>query len=308
MKALPATKGNSRAQPQVVVSVVNWNTPKQTLACVNSLRTLTCENTRVIVVDNGSQDDSAATIRDSAPEITLIASRENLGFAGGHALALQQAQQWGADAIWLVNSDAIVETDALTYLLDAWLQHGDALYGGAPLQKHDNGSVLFDFPAKLLPPDSVPAAWCRDREIEYEQAWATRGPTRVGSLVGSTMLIPLRIVAQHGWLDSAWFMYCEEIDYCYRLRKSGIPSFLIPMSRVWHHSRGSQRGRPGVVAVLEYYRARNEVALARRHAPRLVAATIAAKNHSCYRGGVCRPTTSELHRSWSIRRNSRSYP
>ncbi|MEO8459295.1 MAG: glycosyltransferase family 2 protein [Dokdonella sp.] len=264
-------------QPLVVVSIVNWNTPEQTLACLDSLRKLTYENMRVIVVDNGSQDDSVTTIPGRTPEIKLIISPENLGFAGGHTLALQQAQLWDADAIWLVNSDAFVENDALTRLVDAWKHHGDALYGGAPLQRRKDGSVLFDFPAKFLPPESVPEAWQRDHEMIYDDKWRDRCPMRVGALAGSTFFVPLNLVARYGWLDPVWFMYCEETDYCYRLRKQGVPRYLVPMSRVWHAAGGSHRGRARVTDVIQYYHARNEILLAQHHGKRGSASVIAIK-------------------------------
>ncbi|QBB72270.1 glycosyltransferase family 2 protein [Pseudolysobacter antarcticus] len=264
-------------RPLVVVSIINWNTPEQTLACLRSLRASRYKNYRVVVIDNGSRDNSIAMIRAAMPDITLLPSRENLGFAAGHALAWQQARLWQADAIWLVNSDALVEPHALTHLLDSWAEHGDALYGGVPLQRRRDDSIMLNFPAKFLVESVVPEAFHRDHDLPFDSTWENRSAQRVGALPGSTLFIPLRLAEIHGWMDSAWFIYCEEIDYCYRLRRVGVPRYLVPMSRAWHTAGGSQLGRARVADAIQYYHARNEILLAHRHGKRFTATLITLK-------------------------------
>ena len=268
---------NARSRPFVVVSIVNWNTPAQTIACVESLRGTTWSRHRIVVIDNGSRDDSVARIRRACPHVTVLRAEENHGFAAGHLLGLRQAQAWDADAIWLLNSDARVEPDALAELAAAFEQHGNAIYGGVPLARRDDGRVMFNFPAKYLDPDGAPRAFDRDVELEFDAAWRARAPHRVGAVSGSTMLLPLALVAAHGWMDAAWFMQCEEIDYCYSLRSSGVPCFLVPRSRIWHEGEGSALGRPRVRDMTHYYHARNEIGLAQRHAGTATALLVGLK-------------------------------
>jgi len=260
--------------PLVVASVVNWNTPACTLECLEALRRLAYPRLRTIVVDNGSRDDSVARLRARGADV--IAAPGNEGFAAGHALAWHEARRCGADAIWLLNSDAIAEPDALAELVAAWQAHGDAVYGGLPLRA-DGAATRIDFPAGYLDPAASPRAWRRDRPLRLDAGWRACAPLRVGAACGASMLLPLALPARHGWLDASWFMYCEEIDYCLRLREAGVASWLVPRSRVWHARRGSQRGRAGVAALMGYYEARNEIRLARRHAGRATAVAIAAK-------------------------------
>jgi GT2 family glycosyltransferase len=78
-------------------------------------------------------------------------------------------------------------------------------------------------------------------------------------------------------MDRGWFLYCEEIDYCYRLRALGIRSVLVPRSQVLHLGGGSHRHLCGVKACIDYYHARNEIELARRYAGSLVWQCIALK-------------------------------
>jgi len=263
--------------PLVVVSVVNWNTPDRSLACMRALRASTYTNFRIVLVDNNSRDDSVARFRAEMPELDVLTPNENRGFAAGHGLALARARQLGADALWLVNSDALAEPEALQHLVDAQAEHGAAIYGGVPLRRAGDGTALLDFPAKFLDEQARPRAFLRDAEIPFDADWQQRGALRVGAVPGSSMFIPLSVVATHGWLDESWFMHCEEIDFCYRLRAAGIARFLVPASRVWHEDGGSSAGRPRVADVIRYYRARNEILLARRYGKPGTAPLIALK-------------------------------
>lgn len=262
-------------EPLVCVSIVNWNTPARTLECVAAVARSSWPHRHTIVVDNASRDDSVAQLRAHGADVIVAA--DNGGFAAGHALAWREAQRRGADAIWLLNSDAIVEEDALSQLVAAWRTHGDAIHGGLPLRRGDDDAVLIDVPEKFLDPAATPRPWRRDRVPRFDAHWHTRAPFRVGAVCGASMLLPLALVARHGWLDPSWFMYCEEIDYCLRLREAGVACWLVPGARAWHARRGSQQGRAAVADVMRYYETRNEIRLARRHAGRAVATVVAAK-------------------------------
>ena len=263
--------------PRVTISIVNWNTPEQTLACLQALQTSTYPRSRIVVVDNASRDDSVARIRAIHPNIAIIANTRNAGYAGGHALALQQAQNEQADALWLLNADAAPEPDALAQLVAAWQRLGDAIYGGVVLRARSDGVALFDFPSKFLDPAATPSNWRRDRDVVFDAAWAERAPLRVGAVSGAAFFVPLRVVERYGWMDTSWFMYCEEIDYCYRLREHGVASWLVPQARIRHAGGGSAQGRADVSDALQYYHARNEIALARRYGGRGTALRFALK-------------------------------
>ena len=262
--------------PLVVASVVNWNTPALALRCLESLHALRGANVRIVLVDNASRGDDVAQIRARWPQLDIVRAAQNLGFGGGHALAWQRAHAWDADAIWLVNSDATAEPDALRRLVEAWRAHGDAIYGAAPLHRDADGTVRLNFPDKYLDPLGQPGPFRRDRPVVFDAAWQSRAPLRAGAVAGSCFFLPAALVRAHGWFDPAWFMYCEEIDYCYRLRAAGVASWLVPQARVWHEGGGSRRDAR-VDDCIAYYRARNEIELARRHAGNAVAGVTAAK-------------------------------
>lgn len=253
--------------PVVVVSVVNWNTAEATLRCLHSLHDCTYPSFRIVVVDNASRDDSIDRIRRGFPSVTVLSNPDNVGFAAGHHRAWTQAVAWGAAAMWLLNSDAVAEPDALARLVAAWQMHGSAVYGGVPLVRSASGTVLLNFPSKYLLESGIPRAFQRDHAVEFDQTWEEREPFPVGAVPGSTLFLPLTLIASNGWMDDRWFLYCEEIDFCYRMRSLGVPRILVPQSKIWHQGGGSHRESMTLTDCIAYYRTRNEIALTRRHAP-----------------------------------------
>jgi GT2 family glycosyltransferase len=251
------------SSPRVVAIVVSWNTAAATRRCVEALARCAPAPARVVVVDNASADDSIERLRTLAAPPAVLRLDRNDGFAVAFAAGVAQAPD--ADALWLLNSDALPEPDALAALLAAWRTHGDdALYGAAPLRRDTDGATWLDFPTKFLDPELRWPLWRRDAAIRYDAAWRAAPPRRVAALAGSALLVPA-LLRRHGGMDPRWFLYCEETDWCLRLRAVGVASWLVPQARVAHAGGASHAGRRGVADVVAYYRARNEVRLLRRH-------------------------------------------
>lgn len=106
-------------QPNVAIIVLNWRRPAETLACLESLAHMDYPNAQVIVVDNGSGDDSVSVIRQGFPEILILETGENLGYAGGNNVGIRNALVHRADFVCLLNNDVTVAPDFLAPLLAA---------------------------------------------------------------------------------------------------------------------------------------------------------------------------------------------
>src|SRR4051812_1606009 len=91
------------------VIILNWNGKNDTLACLESLQQTTGPAFNIVVVDNGSSDDSVTAIRDRFPQIALLQTGENLGYAGGNNVGIEYALAQKADLLLLLNNDTIVE-------------------------------------------------------------------------------------------------------------------------------------------------------------------------------------------------------
>ena len=105
------------AFPRVGIIILNWNGKADTVECLHSLRKIDYPNYQVIVVDNGSTDDSVQTFRDQFPEIIVLPQTENLGFAEGSNCGIEYALAAGCDYVLLLNNDTVVAPDFLTELI-----------------------------------------------------------------------------------------------------------------------------------------------------------------------------------------------
>ena len=174
--------------PKVCIAILNWNNYDQTLACLESLAALDYPNYHIIVVDNASADESVEHIQQAHPDITLICSETNLGYAGGNELALQQALADGeTELFWILNNDSTVRPDTLSQLVSTYQQFGDAIYGGVPLSAD---STPDHWMLQLTLWDYVPgsrALYPKKIRGTYQQYFPNSEPQVVPVVSGSTV-------------------------------------------------------------------------------------------------------------------------
>lgn len=230
------------------IIVVSYNTRALTRACLQSaFAGLERSGLRgdVWVVDNASADGSADMARAEFPQAHLIANAENRGFAAANNQAIAQSD---ARHVMLLNSDAEVRGDALgemVRVLDARTQVGAV---GARLVYPDSSfqHSAFRFPgfAQILL-DFFPLHHrLLDSRINgryprrlYEGA----EPFPVDHPLGAALMVHAETIRQVGPLDDGFFMYCEEIDWCWRMRKAGWEILCVPTAEVMHHGAGTTR-------------------------------------------------------------------
>ena len=207
---------------RVEVVVLNWNGWRDTLACLASLQRLNYSNFGLVVVDNGSTDGSQSYIEAEFPDIQVLQTGANLGFGGGCNAGIRRALEKGSDYVWLINSDATVDENALTEMVRVAECHTSI---GAV------GSVLYevDQPEKIQ-------LWGGGK-VHFLSGAALR-QVRVANLdyvSGASLLLRREAIAQVGLFDDeAYFMYWEDSDLGFRLRKAGWRLAVADQSRVWH--------------------------------------------------------------------------
>ncbi|MBN1565282.1 MAG: glycosyltransferase family 2 protein [Anaerolineae bacterium] len=255
--------------PNVVISILNWNGAAKTIACLESVRALDYDNYTVIVVDNASRDDSVTQIRAAFPDVELLQAETNLGFASGHRFALDHVLAYHHDAalFWVLNNDATVRPDTLTALVAAYERHGDAIYGSVNL--HADGDLRVQFGGGWeVDAAGQPAfrVYNVTRGMAYDRYLAEQKERIVVDVTGSSLMVPLAVIRQHGFFDEAFFFYAEETDYCLRMGKRGVPSIIVPESAIVHEGAGSFTAQSSDLDwVRLYYRRRNLLMVAKRH-------------------------------------------
>jgi N-acetylglucosaminyl-diphospho-decaprenol L-rhamnosyltransferase len=227
------------------------------------------------VVDNGSTDGTPGMVVEAFPQVHLIASPENLGFAAGNNVALREISNLKSQIpkyIWLLNPDTEVQPGATAALLAALEANPRAAVAGAKLLYAD-GSLqqsAFRFPDLVqlafeffpLPPrlydTSLNGRYPRRR---YE----AQAPFLVDHPLGATMMVRAEAVAQVGLMDEGYRMYCEEIDWCWRMRRAGWRALCVPAARVIHHA-GRSTGQVPVPSFVNLWTSRARL-YARHHGP-----------------------------------------
>jgi N-acetylglucosaminyl-diphospho-decaprenol L-rhamnosyltransferase len=269
---------------ELAVVIVSWNTRELTL---NALRTLHEDldangpEASVWVVDNASSDGTPDAIQKEFPQVTLIASAANLGFAGGNNRALR-SMGFGdpagtgdperlPKAVYLLNPDTRTEAGATRTLFEALFSLPRAGVVGAQLAYGDGSfqHSAFHFPGlgqlivDLLP---VPG---RLHESAFNgryspESYARGTPFPVDHTLGATMMLRREAILQTGLFDEGYFMYCEEIDWSIRIRRAGWEIYAVPAARVIHLA-GESTGQVRPESVLNLWRSR--LRLFERHYP-----------------------------------------
>ncbi len=264
--------------PDLAIVIVSWNVRDLLAGCLRSLFTDLEQSdleAQVWVVDNGSADGTPTMVAEAFPSVHLFASDENLGFVRGNNHALREIQRLEVQAprfIWLLNPDTEVlpgATRALIAALEAAPQAGVAgaklLYPDGALQQSAfrfPGVVQLIFEQFPLPPRlyDTPINGRYARRLYQGDA-----PFVVDHPLGASMMVRAKAIADVGLLDEMFWMYCEEIDWCWRMRKAGWRAYCVPAARVIHYA-GRSSAQVRVPSFVNLWTSRARL-YARHHGP-----------------------------------------
>lgn len=240
----------------LAVVVVSYNTAGLLRNCLRSLLASLANSaqgcsSRVIVVDNASNDGSAELVRQEFPDVSLLALAENQGFAAANNLAIREAD---ARYVLLLNPDTEVLGDApsaLVRFMDTQPATGAC---GARLLNPDLTfqHSCFRFPS--LPMSFLDFFPINHRLIasrlngRYPRRWYNQ-PFSIDHPLGACLMVRDEAISQVGTLDEGFFMYCEEVDWCYRIKQAGWEIFYTPDAEVIHHGGQSTQQSAGPMLV-----------------------------------------------------------
>lgn len=287
--------------PSLAIVIVNYNTVDLLRACLTSIPGgLTSGSVSVVVVDNGSTDGSQAMVRDAFPDVTLIESPHNGGFAYANNLALTQimADAHAPEYTAILNPDTVVEPGAFDVLIAYLVQHPTVGVVG---------------PRLLLPDGTLDKACRRSFPTPAVSLWRMTGLARlfprsprfgrynmtfvsehetvdVDAVVGACMLMPTSVLREVGGLDETYFMYGEDLDWCYRFKAYGWRIVYVADAVIHHVKRASSRQRP--VQTIRYFYDAMRIFFRRYYAP-----TSAAPVRWCIELGITLAEAAALLRN-----------
>jgi GT2 family glycosyltransferase len=247
-------------QENILVSVLNYNNFKSTSKCIYSILKSNYKNFEILIIDNKSLDDSFIHLKKEFKEIKCIQSSINGGYAAGHKISVNYAIKNNFEFIWILNNDLTVRKNTLQELINAYKRNGIALYGSISL-KSENPDII-NFGGGLTDNINKPLNYNDFEDFTLEKYNNLAGERKVQSVEGSSFLIPMEIIQKYGFMREDFFMYGEETDYCYKLKKRGIPSFIVPKSITIHKGAESLKNNKYLEL---YFRRRNYLCFEKEH-------------------------------------------
>lgn len=243
---------------QVTAVILNWHRAADTITCLDSLKSQTYPHLTSLVVDNGSQDDSIAQIQKAHPDITILPTGRNLGFAKGMNHGIRYALAHGAEYLFILNNDTLCAPDLIAQLLP----HASPKKAGAvaPLIYYASEPTrVWSIGGKINP-------WLLEAHEEG------RGQLDVGQwtepilqdfVPACALLISRDILATVGLFDEQFFMYYEDLDFCWRMYQAGHHFVVVPQAHLWHKVSLSSGGSDSPNE--RYWMARSSVIYFRKH-------------------------------------------
>lgn len=234
----------------VSVIIVSYNTKDLTRKAILALRESSAHPKEVIVVDNNSEDGSVGMIRREFPEVNLIESKENLGFAKANNLAMEKTKE---PYIWLLNSDTEIGKNTLKELYE-YMERNDGIGALTPQLVYPDGKLqsfggffpsCFNVFLYLMPIlYFLPADMKRMlRTLAVYPQPIPREGIELDYATGAALFLRRKALDQAGLLGEEYFMYFEETDLCWRLKKAGWKIKAINTDPVMHVYGGSFKAR-----------------------------------------------------------------
>ena len=237
--------------PLVFVIVLNYNGINYLKTCLSSLEQQSYQNYKIIVFDNASKDTSVEFIQSYFPKVKVIEGVKNFGFAEGNNLATKFALDNNADYVLLVNNDTKVNKDLIEKLI--CIAESNDLVGVV-------GPEIFD----LKNEDSIQEMGMAIDRFGYPFAIKNKNSiSNIFFVSGCAMLIKSELIRKIGLFDKKYFMFAEDLDFCWRAQLAGHKIILNKNAKIYHASGGSISG--GVIKASSYKTSAKRVFLRERN-------------------------------------------
>lgn len=224
----------NNAAPELVLIILNWDSAGDTIECAESLLPQLRATDRIIIVDNGSTDDSLERMQNRFPEIEIIQNPRNLGFQGGMNVGIRRAISLNSRWIMLLNSDTIASPTMLETLFSSMPPDADLVSPG--IYYHAERDRLCSTGGQF---NSILLELTSQAKVS-----PTDDPVQLEFLPSTVWLMRKDVIDRVGLLDEAFFpIYYDDLDYCLRMKKKGCKSYLIPQARLFHRISQSVGGR-----------------------------------------------------------------
>lgn len=244
--------------PKVSVVVLHWNHEHDTRDCVKSLLSCSYQNLEILLVDNGSANASGEKLHREFPSVVFLHNETNLGFSGGNNVAIRHSLQRGARYVVLLNNDTIVDPNFINPLVELAESTPTIAAIGCKIYFHDQQTTFWYAGGVFRTRTGV----AQHRGMHEADAGRYEGIEETDFVTGCMMFLRREALEQIGLLESSFFAYFEDADWCLRARRAGWRIVFNPHSKIWHKvSSTTTIDSPFYL----YLTMRNKILMIRRH-------------------------------------------
>ena len=238
-------------QPFVVSIVLNFNQFEDLYKCLESLYVNTYQNHKIILLNYDLSPRLSQVVRYQYPEILIIDLQENYGYAGNNNIGIEAAMKLGAEWVFILNSDTIINPDTITQLILGTKNDKKVGIVGPMVYYFDDPNVIQTAGGKINKYFHVWHLGKDEKDIGQYQK-----PIVVDWISGCGIMICREVIDQVGIFDARFFMYYEELDWCLRSHFAGWKNIVVPSAKMWHKGvKGNYQPKPYV----SYYMTRNHL-------------------------------------------------
>lgn len=248
--------------PSVAILIINWNTYHHSRRCLKQLQNLNYDNFNVIIVDNGSIDNSGDKLSQEFPDFEYLTNSENLGFTGGNNTGLKFIKDKGFEYVLLLNNDTYFDSDFLSPLVEV-LENSAEIGAVQPLiyDFHNKNSVWHagGFFSSITG-QCKSQKYVKDLNSPYSTDWLT----------GCAFMIRSSVLKEVGFLNQTFFAYFEDVDWSIKIKKKGYQLQIVPNSVIFHEISASTKSqikkKEGFISPMAHYlNIRNQFLLLKSH-------------------------------------------
>jgi GT2 family glycosyltransferase len=256
---VPDKEWRETIMPRVCIVIVNWNGRDLVMNALQSVLQINYKDYAVVVIDNASTDGSVEAIRKNFPEVTIIVNEKNLGGTGGFNTGIRYALTQPYEYIWLLDNDAIVDRDSLSYLVEAMEKDSKIGIAGSKILQQENPSLIWETGVKM--------DWIHNKRIlinhNIKDSSNTNNIYEVDHVAACSLLARTSCLSGVGLMDENYFWGLDDIDWCLSFKKFGYKVVAVSESRIWHPNF-DEKGK-GEMTKRDYMMTRNWLYLVRKH-------------------------------------------
>ncbi|HNT23470.1 MAG TPA: glycosyltransferase family 2 protein [Anaerolineales bacterium] len=217
--------------PYVIVLILNWNNPQDTIVCLESVTKSDYPNFSVVVIDNGSTDNSVTMLRQSFPNLDIQELHSNFGYAEGNNIGMRYALSKRADYLLILNNDTWVAQDMLNELVKYAVAHPAAGMVGPKVLCGMGKDILFASGSFIN--------WHKGEIMhrgmfQVEDQPSLSNPEDVDFIIGCGVLVSKALVTSVGMLDARYYLNFEDVEWSIRAKREGFAVVYVPKAKMWH--------------------------------------------------------------------------